>query len=163
MLASCLWGPWLSLAGPYMYPCAKAGRDAGEHYRLAPTGGEATRRIEDILAQTVASLLNLSARRIVKDDEVDLDQARTGIEAVRVLRDLLPPEVAEAVQEPLSQVQLLYAQRAGTQEGEPGQGDAASGDAAPGGAPGAGAPAAEQEPPQQQRPPGPKLWTPGRD
>jgi len=120
-------------------------------------------RIEDILAQTVASLLNLSARRIVKDDEVDLDQARTGIEAVRVLRDLLPPEVAEAVQEPLSQVQLLYAQRAGTQEGEPGQGDAASGDAAPGGAPGAGAPAAEQEPPQQQRPPGPKLWTPGRD
>ena len=115
-------------------------------------------RIEDILAQTVASLLNLSARRIVKDDEVDLDQARTGIEAVRVLRDLLPPEVAEAVQEP-----LLYAQRAGTQEGEPGQGDAASGDAAPGGAPGAGAPAAEQEPPQQQRPPGPKLWTPGRD
>lgn len=120
-------------------------------------------RIEDILAQTVASLLNLSARRIVKDDEVDLDQARTGIEAVRVLRDLLPPEVAEAVQEPLSQVQLLYAQRAGTQEGEPGQGDAASGDAAPGGAPGAGAPAAEPEPPQQQRPPGPKLWTPGRD
>ena len=120
-------------------------------------------RIEDILAQTVASLLNLSARRIVKDDEVDLDQARTGIEAVRVLRDLPPPEVAEAVQEPLSQVQLLYAQRAGTQEGEPGQGDAASGDAAPGGAPGAGAPAAEQEPPQQQRPPGPKLWTPGRD
>ena len=68
-------------------------------------------RIEDILAQTVASLLNLSARRIVKDDVVDLDQARTGIEAVRVLRDLLPPEVAEAVQEPLSQVQLLYAHR----------------------------------------------------
>lgn len=114
-------------------------------------------RIEDILAQTVASLLNLSARRIVKEDEIDLDQARTGIEAVRVLRDLLPPEVAEAVQEPLSQVQLLYAQRAGGQDGE----------AAPGGAPGTGAPdapaAAEPEPPREQRPPGPKLWTPGRD
>ncbi len=115
-------------------------------------------RIEDILAQTVASLLNLSARRIVKDDEVDLDQARTGIEAVRVLRDLLPPEVAEAVQEPLSQVQLLYAQRAGAQDG-----DSGSGEAAPGGAPGAGAPAAEPEPPKPQSPPGPKLWTPGRD
>ena len=115
-------------------------------------------RIEDILAQTVASLLNLSARRIVKDDEVDLDQARTGIEAVRVLRDLLPPEVAEAVQEPLSQVQLLYAQRAGAQDG-----DSGSGEAAPGGAPGTGAPAAEPEPPKPQSPPGPKLWTPGRD
>lgn len=114
-------------------------------------------RIEDILAQTVASLLNLSARRIVKEDEIDLDQARTGIEAVRVLRDLLPPEVAEAVQEPLSQVQLLYAQRAGAQDGE----------AAPGEAPATGAPdapaAAEPEPPREQRPPGPKLWTPGRD
>ena len=98
-----------------------------------------------------------------EQEMLEQQMRRTGIEAVRVLRDLLPPEVAEAVQEPLSQVQLLYAQRAGAQEGEPGQGDAASGDAAPGGAPGAGAPAAEQEPPQQQRPPGPKLWTPGRD
>ena len=70
-------------------------------------------RVEDLLTQTVASVLNLSARRIVKEDEVDLDQARIGIEAVRALVALLPPEVNEAVREPLSQVQMLYAQRAG--------------------------------------------------
>lgn len=71
-------------------------------------------RVEDLLTQTVASVLNLSARRIVKEDEVDLDQARIGIEAVRALVALLPSEVGEAVREPLSQVQMLYAQRAGT-------------------------------------------------
>ena len=103
-------------------------------------------RVEDLLTQTVASVLNLSARRIVKEDEVDLDQARIGIEAVRALVALLPPEVNEAVREPLSQVQMLYAQRAGGDAGEEG--------AAP------GTPPAQEAPP---KPKGPGLWTPGRD
>lgn len=103
-------------------------------------------RVEDLLTQTVASVLNLSARRIVKDDEVDLDQARIGIDAVRALVALLPPEVEEAVREPLSQVQMLYAQRAGT----PPEGAAEA----------PGEPAAPQQPPA---PKGPGLWTPGRD
>ena len=102
-------------------------------------------RVEDLLTQTVASVLNLSARRIVKEDEVDLDQARIGIEAVRALVALLPAEVGEAVREPLSQVQMLYAQRAGTPEGED---------------PAGGAPPAQEAPP---KPKGPGLWTPGRD
>ena len=42
-------------------------------------------RMEDILTQTVVSVINLTARRIAKEDEVDLDQARLGIEAVRSL------------------------------------------------------------------------------
>ncbi len=103
-------------------------------------------RVEDLLTQTVASVLNLSARRIVKEDEVDLDQARIGIDAVKALVGLLPAEVGEAVREPLSQVQMLYAQRAGSPpEGE---------------SPGAGEPPAPQAPP---KPKGPGLWTPGRD
>jgi hypothetical protein len=104
-------------------------------------------RVEDLLTQTVASVLNLSARRIVKEDEVDLDQARTGIEAVRALVPLLPAEVGEAIREPLSQVQMLYAQRSG--------GDAPS-EAPPGpGAPGQTGP---EQPPQAG---GSGLWTPG--
>ena len=110
-------------------------------------------RVEDLLTQTVASVLNLSARRIVKEDEVDLDQARIGIEAVRSLVALLPPEVGEAVREPLSQVQMLYAQRAGTPEGEEAFPEAPEG-ASP------GAPPAAEAPP---KPKGPGLWTPGRD
>jgi hypothetical protein len=107
-------------------------------------------RVEDLLTQTVASVLNLSARRILKEDEVDLDQARTGIEAVRALVPLLPPDVGEAIREPLSQVQMLYAQRSGggTDTGSPEASDEASG---PG-----------QAPPDQPPPPkGPGLWTPG--
>lgn len=100
-------------------------------------------RVEDLLTQTVASVLNLSARRIVKEDEVDLDQARIGIEAVRAIVGLLPAEVGEAIREPLSQVQLLYAQRSG--EGSAPAGESAEAPQAP-------------EPPEQ----GPsKLWTPG--
>lgn len=70
-------------------------------------------RVQDLLAQTVVSLLNLSARRIVKEDEVDLEQARLGIDAVRALVALLPDEASAAIREPLSQIQLLYAQRSG--------------------------------------------------
>lgn len=108
-------------------------------------------RVEDLLTQTVASVLNLSARRIVKEDEIDLDQARMGIDAVRALVALLPPVVGEAVREPLSQVQMLYAQRAGGDT--PGEGpepdSPASGEAPP--AP----PEADPVPPK-----GPGLWTP---
>ena len=105
-------------------------------------------RVEDLLTQTVASVLNLSARRIVKEDEVDLEQARIGIEAVRAIVDLLPAEVGQAIADPLSQVQLLYAQKSG-ETGTPESGGDAPGSPESGGqGPGAGQ--------------GPsKLWTPG--
>ncbi len=101
-------------------------------------------RVEDLLTQTVASVLNLSARRIVKEDEVDLDQARIGIDAVRAIIPLLPAEVGEAVREPLSQVQMLYAQRSGGDASQPAGDDG---------------PPVSGEPPQQ--PGGSGLWTPG--
>jgi hypothetical protein len=106
-------------------------------------------RVEDLLTQTVASVLNLSARRIVKEDEVDLEQARIGIEAVRAIVPLLSPEVGEAVREPLSQVQMLYVQKR-DESGEatpPSPGGAATPD--PDGAPGG------------PKPGGSGLWTPG--
>ena len=113
-------------------------------------------RVEDLLTQTVASVLNLSARRIVKEDEVDLDQARIGIDAVRAIVPLLPPEVGEAVSEPLSQVQMLYAQRSG--DAPQGEGDdPAAGGQPPQGGPGPGSPPQ----PGPQKPGGSGLWTPG--
>ena len=53
-------------------------------------------RVQDLLLESVASILNLSARRIAKADERDLEQARVGIEAVRALLDLIEPEAARA-------------------------------------------------------------------
>lgn len=99
-------------------------------------------RVQDLLLESVASLLNLSARRIAKADERDLDQGRIGIEAVRALIDLVEPAARDQVQEALSQVQMLYAR------------EAQGGD----GTPDAGAQAAPDES-KPERPSG--LWTPG--
>jgi hypothetical protein len=101
-------------------------------------------RVQDLLLESVVSILNLSARRIGKEDERDLEQARVGIEAVRAVLDLIDEEPRQQVREALSQVQMLYAREAQGGGGEPG-----------GGAPGQ---AEEQAPPKVERPSG--LWTP---
>ena len=80
-------------------------------------------RVQDLLLESVVSVINLAARRIAKEDERDLDQARAGIEAVRRLVDLLDPEPAKQVRSALSEVQVLYAKQAGGGGGvEPGSG-----------------------------------------
>ena len=108
-------------------------------------------RVQDLLTESVVSILNLAARRIAKEDERDLEQGRIGIEAVRALVDLLDEAPREQVREALSQVQMLYVRE--TQgNGEPGEaGDGTGGEPAqPPPGPGPGGP----EPP-------PRLWTPG--
>ena len=83
-------------------------------------------RVQDLLLESVASILNLSARRIGKEDERDLEQARVGIEAVRAVVDLLDEGPREQVREALSQVQMLYAREAGGAGQPPPSGGAAS-------------------------------------
>src|SRR5215218_6100601 len=63
-------------------------------------------RVQDVLLQSVVSLINLTSRRIAKPDEQDLEQAQLGIEAIRALVDLLPAEPAAQVREALSQLQV---------------------------------------------------------
>ncbi len=99
-------------------------------------------RVQDLLLESVASILNLSARRIAKADERDLEQGRIGIDAVRAVLDLIDPEPREQVREALSQVQMLYAR-----EVQGGGDDAAE-----------AAPEPEPEQPSTDRPSG--LWTP---
>src|SRR3954447_5958716 len=75
-------------------------------------------RVQDLLLESVVSVINLAARRIAKEDERDLEQARVGIEAVRAVVDLLDPEPAKQVRGALSEVQMLYAREAGGDGGE---------------------------------------------
>ncbi|MFM8888585.1 MAG: hypothetical protein ACKOGM_01130 [Solirubrobacterales bacterium] len=113
-------------------------------------------KVEDLLTQSVVSILNLTARRIGKEDEIDLDQAQTGIEAVRALLPLLPEEVAKEIREPLSQVQMLYASRSGGEgapEGPEGEGGAGGETPEDSGEP------APSEPKGEGRPDS-GLWTP---
>jgi hypothetical protein len=77
-----------------------------------------TVRVEDVLLQSVASIINLSARRIAKEDERDLGQAKVGIDAVRALVDMLPEEAASQVRNALSELQVLYAKQAGADDAE---------------------------------------------
>jgi hypothetical protein len=69
-------------------------------------------RVQDVLLQSVVSLINLTSRRIAKEDERDLGQARIGIDAVRSLVELLEPEPAEQVRNALAELQVAYAKEA---------------------------------------------------
>jgi hypothetical protein len=110
-------------------------------------------KIEDLILQSVVSILNLSARRIAKDDERDLDQAKLGIDAGRALVDLVNPEAQAQLRQAISELQLLYAKHAG-EETAP---DAGSGGGES--APEAGeSPAGETPADPSKR--GPGLWTP---
>jgi hypothetical protein len=110
-------------------------------------------RVQDVLLESVVTIINLTARRIGKPDERDLAQAQTGIEAVRALVELLEPEPQAQVRDALSELQVLYARQAGGEEVSEAE------------APAEGAEPAPQEPQEgaPKRPggePPPGLWVP---
>jgi hypothetical protein len=81
-------------------------------------------RVEDVLVQTVVSLLNLGGRKAGlapgTEDERDPEQLRLAIEGARALMPLvepaLGPETAQ-VRQILSQLQMAYAQERGPAPG----------------------------------------------
>jgi hypothetical protein len=109
-------------------------------------------RVQDLLLESVAGIVNLTARRIAKEDERDLEQARIGIEAVRAVVGLLEPEPGKAVREALAELQVLYAREAQGGQAEGGEEPAAQG--------GREAPEPAPEPPERTTDPPPRLWTP---
>jgi len=109
-------------------------------------------RVQDVLIQSVVSLLNLGGRKAGLaggEDEKDLEQLHQAIEGVRVLlplvEDTLGPD-AKQLRDVLAQLQMVYAREAGG--GAP---DAAAPDAAPEDEKGAG-------PAQSSG----RLWVPGQ-
>ncbi len=132
-------------------------------------------RVEDVVLQTVVSLLNLGGRRAGlapgTEDERDLGQVRMAIEGARdmlvLIEDQLGPD-ARQLHDALAQLQLAYVRLGG--QGAPGGapgGGAAGGAGGAGGGPaggggGGGAPA-EPAPRPQQGPAAPsRLWVPGQ-
>ena len=133
------------------------GQPSEEELRAAYEAEIKKLRIEDVVIQTVVSLVNLGGRKAGlapgTEDERDLDQLRTAIEATRALLPLVEAELgpdAAQIRNALSQLQMAYAQ--GAQGGQ------------------AGAEPAEQQPAegdQKQSGPGPaqtsgRLWIPGQ-
>lgn len=120
--------------------------------------------VDDVLLQTVVSLINLSARKAGlsappgQGPEPDWEQTRLGIEGARALMPLVEPRHGAQlgpIRDALAQLQLHYARSTGA------------------GAPGAGAGAAPPPPgPAAPQTPGPgqpgdaqrtgRLWIPGQ-
>jgi hypothetical protein len=76
---------------------------------------EALRRVkvEDVLFQTVATLVNLAGQKLTVPEAKDAEEARRAIDAARALLPLLPEEELGPVRDALSQVQMLYVRETG--------------------------------------------------
>jgi hypothetical protein len=107
--------------------------------------------VDDVLLQTIVTLLNLGARKagLAEGSTADLPQVKQAIEAARALLPLLEPAHGEQlgpVRDALSRLQMAYVQKSGGEPPTPESG----------------------EPPQQQEGgPGPaqssgRLWVPGQ-
>jgi hypothetical protein len=117
--------------------------------------------VDDVVLQTIVSLINLGARKgaVGAPPEAgitpDYDQLRIAIEAVRALLPIIEPRHADKlgqVRDAVSQLQLAYAQAA--KAGAAGTGGEGGGE--PGG----------QAPPEAPKPPSAassgRLWVPGQ-
>jgi hypothetical protein len=131
-----------------------------EELRAAYEAELARIRVDDVLIQTVVSLLNLGARRAgltgaAAGEEPDFEQVRLAIEGTRALLPLVESTLgpdAKQVRDALSQLQLAYAR---------------SGAKPPAAAAGGDVP--KDAPKQPQKPGDPdsavssgRLWVPGR-
>jgi hypothetical protein len=117
-------------------------------------------RVDDVIVQTIVSLLNLGGRRAGlapgTEGERDLAQVRQAIEGARALLPLLESRHAEQlgpVRDTLARLQMVYAQRAGQAPAQPEEG--------------APAEPATRAGEQEREGPGPaqssgRLWIPGQ-
>ena len=65
-------------------------------------------RVEDVLLQTVVTLINVAGRKLTVQEEHDPEQAKLAIEAVRALLPLCPEEQAAPIKDALSQLQVAF-------------------------------------------------------
>lgn len=117
-------------------------------------------RVEDVIVQTIVTLVNLGGRRAGlapgTEAERDPEQLRLAIEGSRALLGLIEAELGpdgKAIRDALSQLQMAYAQLAG---GAPEGG---------GGPAGGGEPSGGAQPPQGGSGPAQssgRLWVPGQ-
>jgi hypothetical protein len=81
-------------------------------------------RVEDVILQTTATLINLAGRRLGlagDPEEKDVQQARLAIDGARALAPMCPPEQEAPVKEALSQLQMAYVQETQGAEGAAGE------------------------------------------
>jgi len=93
-------------------------------------------KTEDVVLQTVATLVNLAGQKLSVEGAKDPAEAQKAIDAAKRMLPLVPDEAVGPIQNALDQVQMLYAKES---QGAP----------------------TEQPPPREEPPPKSKIWTPG--
>jgi hypothetical protein len=119
--------------------------------------------VDDVLLQTVVSLVNLGARKAglggPEGPPADLEQTRQAIEGARALLPLLEARHGDKlgqIRDALSQLQMAYVQQSGGGAG--GGGEGGSGGSEPGGGSGQTPDGGGTGPAQQSG----RLWVPGQ-
>ncbi|HWI73502.1 MAG TPA: hypothetical protein VNT55_16210 [Baekduia sp.] len=120
-----------------------------------------TLRVEDVVVQTIVTLVNLGGRRAGlapgTEGERDPEQLRLAIEGARALLGLIEDQLGpdgKAIRDAISQLQMAYTQLANA-GGAPGQGGPQ------GGEPSGGQPGGEQGGAGPAQSSG-RLWVPGQ-
>jgi hypothetical protein len=131
-----------------------SGQPSEEELRAAYEAELKRLRVEDVVLQTVVSLVNLGGRKAGlapgTEDERDMAQLRVAIDGARALLPLVEAELgpdAAQIRNALSQLQLVYAQESGAAGGAPA-------------GPGQPEPSAPQAPPSAAS--SGRLWVPGQ-
>jgi hypothetical protein len=93
-------------------------------------------KTEDVVVQTVATLVNLAGQKLSVEGAKDPGEAKNAIDAARHMLPLVPEDAKPPIQNALDQIQMLYVRESsGAGPGEP-------------------PPRDEPEPPKS------KIWTP---
>jgi hypothetical protein len=76
--------------------------------------------VDDVLLQTIVTLINLGARKagLAEGQEADLPQVKEAIDAARALLPIVEPRHGEAlgpVKDAISRLQMAYVQQTGSQ------------------------------------------------
>jgi hypothetical protein len=89
-------------------------------------------RTDDIVVQTVATLVNFAGQKLTVDEVKDAEEAKKAIDAARHMLSLVPDDARPAIQNALDQVQMAYVRES-----------------------------SGEQPPKEEPPPQSKIWTPG--
>ena len=89
-------------------------------------------KAEDVVVQTVATLVNLAGQKLSVEGAKDPVEAKKAIDAARHMLPLVPDEAKPPIQNALDQIQMLYVRES-----------------------------SGSEPPKEEPPPESRIWTPG--
>ncbi len=76
-------------------------------------------KTEDVVVQTVATLVNLAGQKLSVEGAKDPPEAQKAIDAARHMLPLVPEEAQGPIQNALDQVQMLYVRETTSKEDEP--------------------------------------------